>query len=79
MGCFAGIVEAYGMTTGQITDELLRFSESSISESQLAERVPEKQTEKFDGWLPEELLNEGYGKKFFDINRTKKWIRSMIV
>lgn len=79
VGCFAGIVEAYGMTTGQITDELLRFSESSISESQLAERVPEKQTEKFDGWLPEELLNEGYGKKFFDINRTKKWIRSMIV
>lgn len=77
IGSFAGIIEAYGMTADQVTDALIRFSETTISEAELAERVPEKLTEKFDGWLPDELLSEGYGAKFFDIRGTQDWIMSL--
>ncbi|GGO76781.1 ATP-dependent helicase [Marinobacterium nitratireducens] len=78
VGTFAGIIEVPGMTKKQVVDSFTRFSYATITEAKLAERVADKLTEKFDEWLPEELLNEGYGAKFFDISATKAWIQDSV-
>jgi ATP-dependent Lhr-like helicase len=40
--------------------------------------VLEKQNNKFDEYLPEDILSIGYGAKAFDINRTKAWLLNFL-
>ncbi|TOC26276.1 hypothetical protein, partial [Vibrio parahaemolyticus] len=44
------------------------------SETELAQSVLEKQIDKFDEFLPEDILSIGYGTKAFDINGAKEWL-----
>lgn len=43
--------------------------------TELAENVPNKITEKFDEYLPENLLTLGYGAQAFDIDGLKDWLK----
>ncbi|WP_221794364.1 hypothetical protein [Oceanobacter mangrovi] len=40
----------------------------------LASMVPEKMIEKYDEYLPEALLDEGFGRRAFDIDGTLRWV-----
>ena len=42
---------------------------------ELARAVPDKEIEKYDGFLPEDLLNEGFGRRAFDVKNALDWIR----
>ena len=45
------------------------------SATELAENVPNKMIEKFDEYLPEDLLNLGYGAKAFDTDGLSDWLQ----
>ena len=41
-----------------------------------AKNVPNKMIEKFDEYLPDDLINIGYGAQAFDIEGLKLWLDS---
>ncbi len=74
--CFAGVVEIEGADSLDVAKSLKTFSgRNKPSNTSLAELVRNKQTEKYDYLLPENLLNEGYGAKAFDVDQTDDWIK----
>lgn len=74
--CFAGVVEIEGADSLAVAKSLKTFNgKNKPSNTSLAELVKNKQTEKYDYLLPENLLNEGYGAKAFDVDRTTDWIK----
>ena len=73
--CFAGVIEIEGVDYSDVSRCLKTFSrENKPSNTDLAKFVKNKQTEKYDYLLPENLLNEGYGAKAFDVDSTIDWI-----
>ena len=73
--CFAGVIEIEGADHSDVSRCLKAFSrENKPSNTDLAKLVKNKQTEKYDYLLPENLLNEGYGAKAFDVDSTIDWI-----
>ena len=73
--CFAGVIEIEGADHSDVSRCLKTFSrENKPSNTDLAKFVKNKQTEKYDYLLPENLLNEGYGAKAFDVDSTIDWI-----
>ena len=73
--CFAGVIEIEGADYSDVSRCLKTFSrENKPSNTDLAKFVKNKQTEKYDYLLPENLLNEGYGAKAFDVDSTIDWI-----
>ena len=73
---FAGVVEIEGAKSSDISGYLKSFNEENRpTNAELAKLVNNKQTEKYDHLLPEELLNEDYGARAFDIDGTIDWIR----
>ncbi len=73
--CFAGVIEIEGADHSDVSRCLRTFSrENKPSNTDLAKFAKNKQTEKYDYLLPENLLNEGYGAKAFDIDSTIDWI-----
>ena len=73
--CFAGVVEIEDADCSDVSESLRGFNRGNKpSNTNLAELVSNKQTEKYDYLLPESLLNEGYGAKAFDVDRTIDWI-----
>ena len=74
--CFAGVVEIEGADALDVAKSLKTFSgRNKPSNTSLAELVKNKQTEKYDYLLPENLLNEGYGAKAFDVDQASDWIK----
>lgn len=76
-GAFAGVIEVEKSTLEDVSAELQNLSHSQLpSETQLAQVVPEKNTEKFDEFLPKGVLDIGYGAKAFDVKGAKEWLIS---
>lgn len=76
---FAGIIEIEDASHSSIFGTLLRFTdEENLSNSDLARLSPNKETEKFDHLLHEDLLNDGYGVKAFDVRGTIDWLKEAI-
>lgn len=74
--CRAGVVEIEGADSLDVIRSLKTFSgKNKPSNTGLAKLVKNKQTEKYDHLLPEGLLNEGYGAKFFNVDQTNDWIK----
>ena len=72
---FAGVVEIESAKSSDVSGYLKSFNEDSKpTNAELAKLVNNKQTEKYDHLLPEELLNEDYGARAFDIDGTIDWI-----
>ncbi len=72
---FAGVIEIGGAGSSDVSGYLKSFSkDNKPTNSELAKLVKNKQTEKYDHLLPEELLNEDYGVRAFDIDGTIDWI-----
>lgn len=51
--------------------------ENTPTNTELAEIVPDRETEKYDYLLPESLLNIGFGAKMFDVEGTLEWSRKL--
>ena len=72
---FAGVIEIEGARGSDVSGHLKSFNKDNRpTNAELAELVKNKQTEKYDHLLPEELLNENYGARAFDIDSTIDWI-----
>lgn len=73
---FAGVIEVEKTTLQKVMDCLKAFCEkNSLTNTELAMYVPEKSIEKYDDFLPESLLIEGYGQKYFDIHSSIMWLK----
>lgn len=76
---FAGVVEVEKAESSDVSRHLKSFNrDNKPTNAELAKLVKNKQTEKYDHLLPEELLNEDYGARAFDIDGTIDWITKAI-
>jgi len=76
---FAGVIEIQNKSPQEVADYLIDACKTQLpSEAELAEIMSEKQkhVEKYDEYVSEPLLSEGFGKKTFDSNAASKWILS---
>ncbi len=79
VGATAGIIEVEGSTVQVVIKTLTDSIVGDFpTETELAEFVKEKKIEKYDDFLPDDLLAEGYGQRAFDSNGAKCWIESTI-
>ena len=77
-GAYAGVIEVEKSDVNSIEVCLTELSQQSYSSNtELAELVIEKKIEKYDEFLPDELLNVGYGYRAFDIEETLSWIKNV--
>lgn len=76
-GAYAGVIEVEKSNVNSIEVCLTELSQQGYSSNtELAELVIEKKIEKYDEFLPDELLNVGYGRRAFDIEEALNWIRA---
>ena len=73
---YAGVICVHKVNSVQVIRFLRDLASSNMpSATELAESVPNKMIEKFDEYLPEDLLNIGYGAKAFDIDGLNDWLQ----
>lgn len=78
-GAFSGVIEVEKTTVAEVIQTLTSMLREGLpSETRLAESVPEKYLEKYDQYLPEALLTQGYGLRAFDVEGTAQWIQKQI-
>ncbi|HBC3930612.1 TPA: DEAD/DEAH box helicase [Vibrio parahaemolyticus] len=72
---YAGVIEVEKTSIEGVKSTLRTLASKKLpSETELAQSVLEKQIDKFDEFLPEDILSIGYGTKAFDINGAKEWL-----
>ncbi|MCV3264532.1 hypothetical protein OGZ01_26395 [Vibrio harveyi] len=72
---YAGVIEVEKTSFEGVKSTLRILASRQLpSETELAKSVLEKQIDKFDEFLPEDILSIGYGTKAFDINGAKEWL-----
>lgn len=72
---FSGVVEIENTTVNTVIKCLKEVITNDFpNNTKLALLVPEKNIEKYDEFLPDGLLTEGYGRRTFDSTGTKNWI-----
>lgn len=75
---FAGVIEVEKANLKNVQQYLVKLSkENTLTNTELAKYVAEKSIEKYDDYLPETLLTEGYGQKYFDLYKTTEWLKSI--
>lgn len=73
---YAGVICVHKVNSVQVIRFLRDLASSNMpSATELAENVPNKMVEKFDEYLPEDLLNLGYGAKAFDTDGLSDWLQ----
>ncbi|RAU17062.1 DEAD/DEAH box helicase [Nitrincola tibetensis] len=76
---FGGVIEINNSNADDIKNSLLDIAKHGIpNETELAKilSIQQKLIEKYDDYLPENLLTEGYGRKAFDSTAARQWILS---
>ena len=78
-GSYAGIIEINNVKKTEISKCLKSIISYPVpSNTELAKAVKNKQTEKFDHLIPEQLLNVSYGAKAFDTKNTVSWLSEIL-
>ena len=73
---FGGFLEVEAAELDDVRDYLFSMLDVEPAKPcELARAVPDKEIEKYDGFLPEDLLNEGFGRRAFDVKNALDWIR----
>jgi ATP-dependent Lhr-like helicase len=78
---FAGVVEVEDASAETTKGILLDVSKSSsLSDVELANALSasQKRIDKYDEFLPESVLSEGFGRRVFDVKNTLNWISQTI-
>jgi len=79
---FGGVIEVQNSNSGDIKNYLIDLANDELpDETELAGAltIQQKLVEKYDEYLPEDLLTEGYGRKAFNSRATKQWILGSLV
>jgi ATP-dependent Lhr-like helicase len=80
---FAGVIEVQNSNSDDIKNCLIDIANDDLlpDETELSRTlsIQQKLIEKYDEYLPEELLTEGYGRKAFNSRATKQWILGSLV
>lgn len=72
---YAGVIRVNKIDSVQVYQFLQKLANQPLpTATDLAETVPHKMTEKFDEYLPDDLLNIGYGAQAFDMGGLKEWL-----
>lgn len=74
---YAGVICINKTESFQIYQFLQKLANNPLpTATELAKNVPNKMIEKFDEYLPDDLINIGYGAQVFDIEGLKLWLDS---
>ncbi|MEE1999953.1 DEAD/DEAH box helicase [Alkalimonas sp. MEB108] len=77
VGNFAGVIEVIKASAADVVEALCNSAKSELPDAtELAQSVPEKRVDKFDEFLPDELLAIGYGARAFSLRGAKSWLGS---
>lgn len=72
---FAGTIEVEDVALDKVRELLRELSKAeACGVQELAQLVPDTRKEKFDEFLPQDLVDVGYGARFFDIAGTRTWL-----
>lgn len=72
---FAGVIEVVKASATNVAETLRTLAKSELPDAtELAHSVPEKRVDKFDEFLPDELLAIGYGARAFNVRGAKSWL-----
>ncbi|ORU93823.1 MAG: DEAD/DEAH box helicase [Cycloclasticus sp. symbiont of Poecilosclerida sp. N] len=77
---FAGVIEVQNANADSIKNCLIDIAKDGLpSETELAGIlfIKQKINEKYDEYIPEDLLTEGYGRKAFNSRAAKQWILTL--
>lgn len=78
VGAFGGVIEVEKSNVEEVKRFLSMLNAEPLpSESDLAASVVEKNIEKFDEYLPNDLLNIGYGSRAFNVKNLKSWLNQV--
>lgn len=78
-GVYAGIIEVSKSSVCEVTALLRKLSASELpNETELAHTVFEKKIDKFDEFLPEDIISIGYGAKAFNTFSVKSWLQTYV-
>ncbi|MCY4329754.1 MAG: DEAD/DEAH box helicase [Endozoicomonadaceae bacterium] len=70
-----GVIEAEKSSPAEIKKILRKFAQSDLpNEYQLAKLAPETHIEKFDKYLPEDLLLSSHGARTFSVQGAREWL-----
>jgi ATP-dependent helicase Lhr and Lhr-like helicase len=75
--CFAGVIEVQDASIADVKCALVSIVKDGIADERDLARtlsIQQKLKEKFDEYLPEDLLTEGYGRRYFDSTSAEGWI-----
>jgi len=78
---FGGVIEVQDTSKEEVTNYLDDLAEDVMpTELELANTLKKEQKniEKYDEYLPNTLLSEGFGKRAFNVIETKEWITSKL-
>lgn len=75
---YLGVIEVVNINVEDVMDILRKLLFLEISDEALSKVVPNKLVEKYDDFLPEELLNLDYGRRTFEIDKVKRWIQKVL-
>lgn len=74
---YAGVICVLKTSSAQVYPFLQKIAARPLpTATELAKTVPNKMIEKFDEYLPDELLDLGYGAQVFDIEGLDDWLRT---
>ena len=72
---YAGVIRIDKVDSIQVSQCLQKLANQTLpTATELAETVLNKMIEKFDEYLPDDLLNIGYGAQMFDIVGLREWL-----
>lgn len=77
----AGTIEVEGVSVEMLKSTLLSISQkTSLSNKELGDALSpgQKLLDKYDQFLPESVLSEGFGRRVFDVQGAMDWIKKSI-
>lgn len=76
---YAGVIEIAGVGREQIQDALRQIAENGLPRPEvLAANIPNKEIEKFDGFLSTAVQDQGYASMKFDCPGALSWVREYV-
>ncbi|WP_230657412.1 DEAD/DEAH box helicase [Psychrobacter sp. I-STPA10] len=73
---YAGVICVSGATYQQVIEFLQQLAQNPLpTATEIAKLIPNKRVQKFDQYLPEDLLCIGYGAQAFDVQQLSDWLR----
>ena len=79
VSCMSGVVEVEQVTKAQVIIHLKSIQATGIpKEEVLSKYIEDKNIEKFDEFLDEDLINIGYARRMFDVDATFQFINKVL-